>query len=317
MKISFITTIYNEERTINVFLESLIKQSKMPDEIIIVDGGSNDATISLIEQFIDSHSNYRNVFKVIIKKGNRSVGRNEAINNAKGEIILCSDSGNILHKNWVLQISKPLDDAAIDVVAGYYKGNAKTVFQKSIIPYAFVMPDKVDPDTFLPATRSIAFTKQIWKKVGGFDERLSHNEDYAFAQSLRKVHARIIFAKDAIVYWIPRNTLSETYIMLLRFAYGDAEARIFRPKVMFLFIRYIIGMIFLSWAIIIMSHAIFVVLLAVVFAYILWSIYKNYKYVRHWKAFYILPLLQFTADLAVLTGTILGVFKIWDIQKTQ
>ena len=49
MKISFITTVFNEEKTIRAFFDSLFSQSKLPDEIVIVDGGSNDNTIAILK----------------------------------------------------------------------------------------------------------------------------------------------------------------------------------------------------------------------------------------------------------------------------
>ena len=166
MKISFITTIFNEELTIKKFLSSLIAQTKFPDEIIIVDGGSTDNTLLVVSQFAFPLSNKK--IKIIQKKGNRSVGRNEAIKNATGDIIVCTDAGNLLDRDWIKNITKPFLNKTIDVVAGYYKGKAKNIFQKCLIPYALVMPDKVEPDNFLPATRSIAFKKSIWKKSRRF-----------------------------------------------------------------------------------------------------------------------------------------------------
>ncbi|MBA3723799.1 MAG: glycosyltransferase [Candidatus Levybacteria bacterium] len=313
MKISFITTIYNEETTITKFLKSLVSQTKVPDEVVIVDGGSVDQTVYLIKNFQFPKSIKK--VKIIIHKGNRSMGRNTAIKEASGEIIVCSDAGNILEKNWLKNISEPFIEKHIDVVAGYYKGMAKNAFQKSLLPYVLVMPDKVNPKSFLPATRSVAFKKSIWEKVGGFDEALSHNEDYAFAKKLKKIGANIVFARNAIVYWMPRNTLKQTYTMFLRFAYGDAEANIFRPKVLFLFIRYFICMLLVLLFIITKSFFMLFSLLLIIMLYIGWAISKNYRYVMHTSAFYYLPLLQFIADFAVMNGTISGILHLWDTKK--
>ena len=49
MKTSFITTVLNEEKTIEGLLESLNNQTLKPDEIVIVDGGSTDRTIAEIK----------------------------------------------------------------------------------------------------------------------------------------------------------------------------------------------------------------------------------------------------------------------------
>jgi glycosyltransferase involved in cell wall biosynthesis len=318
MRTSFITTVYNEEKTIDKFLESLKNQTKLPDEIIVVDGGSTDNTLSIISNSQFPIPNKR--IKILEKRGNRSVGRNEAIKNATGDIIVCSDSGNVLDKNWIKNIIKPFRDPSshkaskglsksVDVVAGYYKGVAKNIFQKCLIPYVLVMPDKVNSETFLPATRSIAFTKSIWKKVGGFPEKYSHNEDFVFAKKLKETKAKIVFAKDAIVNWIPRNNLKEAFVMFFRFAYGDAEAGIIRPKVVLIYIRYILWLFLLKFAIFLNSQLLLTTCYLLLATYLVWAIKKNYKYVKEKPAFYFLPILQLCADIAVISASFLGGLK--------
>jgi len=297
MKVSFVATVINEELTIKAFLNSIFSQSKIPDEVIIVDGGSTDGTLDILSRYKVS---------VISKKGNRSVGRNEAIREAKNEIIACSDSGCILDKDWVKNIVKPFNNPKIDVVAGYYKGIARTVFEKSLIPYVLVMPDKVNPDTFLPATRSMAFKKSIWKKAGGFPEEFSNNEDYVFAKNLKRIGARIVFEKSAIANWIPRKNIKEAFVMFYRFALGDAEAKIFRPKVGFIFQRYIIGLALVLLFLDLKSSPILYAVCILLVLYILWSIFKNFKYVKDLRGIIYLPLIQFASDLAVIYGSIVG-----------
>lgn len=307
---SFIVTIYNEEKTIKQFLDSLLLQTKKPDEVIITDGGSIDRTVAIIESYKKKFNLRKIPLTLLIKKGNRSIGRNAAIKKAKGNIILCSDAGNTLDKNWIKEIEKPFSNSKVDVVAGYYKGQAKSIFQKSIIPYALVMEDKVDPKTFLPATRSVAFKKAIWQKVGGFDERYSHNEDYVFAKRLQNAGAHIVFAKNAIVNWYPRNTFKEAFVMFYRFAFGDAESMNIRSKVLFLLARYVIAFYILGLSLIYKNIYAVLFIILLFFLYILWAVQKNYKYVRDKKAFVILPALQFTADVAVIKGTLQGFWKI-------
>ncbi len=303
MKISFVTTIFNEEKTIEKFLDSLFSQTQLPDEIIIVDGGSTDHTIAKLE-------NHKEKFLLLIKKGNRSVGRNVAIKHAKGDIIVCSDAGNILDKKWLENITKPFKDKNNDVVAGFYKGKAENILQKCLIPYALVMPDKVDPNNFLPSARSMAFKKSIWKKIGGFPEKYSHNEDYVFANQLKKINASIFFAKDAIVYWFPRNTFNEAFNMFYRFALGDIEAKIFRSKVLLLFARYFLGLYLIFLSILYQSVIGEVIILSIFIIYLLWAIQKNYRYVLDIRALYLLPAIQLTSDAAVIFGSVVGLLKI-------
>lgn len=312
MKVGFIATVFNEEKTIDGFLQSLLAQTKTPDEIVIIDGASTDATFSKLKAFVSLYKQkHKNVvFEVATKKGNRSVGRNEAIKRINTDLIAVSDAGCLLDKNWLLTITKPFfQNKDVDVVAGYYKAKAKTVFEKSVVPYTLVMPDRVNPKNFLPATRSMAFTKKIWKEVGGFDKKFSHNEDYVFANRLKEKNASIVFEKKAIVFWLPRKNFRSLFTMFFRFAFGDAEAGILRIKVMLIFYRYILALYLLSLYLLSERLPYLFLVVGMTLVYVLYAIYKNFRYVRTVEAFYLLPLVQLVSDIAVITGTILGAIK--------
>ena len=314
MKVSVIITILNEEENIKIFLDSLLIQTSQPYEVIIVDGGSKDKTLKVIDHFKKAH---KIPFSLLIlsKKGNRSIGRNEGVGRAKCDIIAFTDAGCVLDKNWLKEIQKPFTEEEVDVVAGYYRADAQTIFQKCLVPYVLVMPDKIDPNNFLPATRSMAIRKKIFIKMGGFDERYSHNEDYVFARKLKVQKKKIVFARAAIVNWIPRNNFTEAFIMFKRFACGDMEAGILRKKVIFLFFRYLFGFCLILAIISTSKYYLTWLVISLLIFYLFWSIYKNFKYIKKIQAFYLLPSIQLTTDVAVMIGTIKGFFKKWDTQK--
>src|SRR5581483_6678526 len=280
IKIAFITTVYNEAENIEFLLESLRKQTRKPDEVIIVDAGSSDGTIHFIKNWIKNlrSENFRKRIRLVIKKGNRSVGRNEAVKKAKAGIIVSSDSGCVLDINFIRNITLPFKDSRIDVVAGFYKGLTSSVFQKSLTPYVLVMPDRVDPRNFLPSARSMAFTKNIWRKVGGFPIEYSYNEDFVFAKRLKKIGANLIFKKNAVVFYIPRKNIWESFVMFFKFAYGDAQSGILRSKVMLIFLRYILVIWLLIYSYFFRLAFIIKAILYILLLYIIWSIWKNYRY---------------------------------------
>ena len=113
-KKALIITVFNEEKTINRLLESILIQTEKPNQVVLVDGGSTDDTVKRIKS-------YGNRFEVVVKKGNRSIGRNEAIRLADAEIIGITDAGCVLDKNWFKNITADLVGTDIDVAAGYYK----------------------------------------------------------------------------------------------------------------------------------------------------------------------------------------------------
>ena len=51
MQASIVATVRNEKDTIVAFVDSLLKQSKKPEEIIIVDGASTDGTREILEKY--------------------------------------------------------------------------------------------------------------------------------------------------------------------------------------------------------------------------------------------------------------------------
>lgn len=298
MSISFISTVLNEEGTIEKLLQSLLLQSKKPDEIIIVDGGSIDDTVDKMENFQREHLD-SNVIISVIKKTNRAEGRNEAIKIANGDIIAISDAGCELDKDWLKKIIQPFNKPFIDVVAGYYKSKTTNIFEKCVTSYVLSPPDKVNPQEFLPASRSMAFRRKTWENLGGFPINFSDNEDYVLANTMRKKRMQIFFAKDAIVYWYPRTNITGFFYMIYRFARGDTKAKLRYPKMISIFLRYIF-LFFLA-----LYFPLFYLLIGLTI-YLLWAVWKNYKYVNHPLAFLYLPVFQVTSDIAVMAGFIRG-----------
>lgn len=305
MKISFITTVYNEEAAIHTLLDSLFASSKLPEEIVIVDAKSTDNTLNIINEYIKET---RSKVKIILieKKCNRSQGRNIAIEHATGKIIVTSDVGCILDKKWLENIIEPFEKDSIDVASGYYYPITHSTFEKCLATYTCVMPDNIDENNFLPSSRSVAFTKAVWEEVKGYPENLSTCEDLVFASNLKKANKKFNFVKNAFVYWPQRKNIIEAAKQFFSYALGDGQAHYYRKNTPFLFGRYIIGFLILLFITYTQNiYALYIMLLLYVF-YLLWAISKNYRYVNNWKALFYLPVLQITADICVLSGTIIG-----------
>lgn len=307
MRISLITTVLNEESSINQFLSSVSKQTKLPDELVIVDGGSTDRTVASIKYYVSRIKRIK--VRLLRKKGNRSVGRNEAIKHSTGNVIAVSDVGCILDKNWLKNIAEPFKNENLDVAAGYYKPQSHSIFEKCLATYTCVMPDKVDPQNFLPSSRSVAFRKAAWRKVGGYPEDLDTCEDLVFAKRMKKAGLEFVFAQKAIVYWPQEKNIFQAFKQFFSYAVGDGQALYIRPQTPLLFARYIAGAALVFIFFLTKSYLILNTLYLLLFFYIFWSVWKNYKYVNHLKALLYLPTLQIVSDAAVLIGMTIGFLK--------
>lgn len=231
--ISIITTVINEEESVIALLESILRQTRLPDEVVIVDGGSSDRTVEAVENFIREHSAPK--IRILVKRGNRSVGRNAAIEAAIGETIAVTDGGCTLDPHWLQMIVEPIEHDAADFVGGWFTPRATTSWQRSLVKVLNYRVEVVNLKTFLPSTRSMAFKKELWKRVGGFDERLAHNEDTPFAIAAKRTCRMFAFQPSAIVYWNIARSYSELFRQVKRYAYGDGESGVFASHYLFLF----------------------------------------------------------------------------------
>jgi glycosyltransferase involved in cell wall biosynthesis len=303
-KVSLIITVLNEEKSMRALLEALRAQTRRADEVVIADGGSTDRTQLFITQFAQAHPKLR--LRLIEAKGNRSVGRNAAIAHTRYEWVAITDAGCVPHRDWLEQlVAAATRKPSAQVIAGYYDAKPHTPFEEAEVPYALVMPDRVDREHFLPATRSMMIRKSVWENFGGFDPSLSDNEDYAFSLKILRFGKQIIFAEKAKVTWMPRQSIEQFYWMIYRFARGDITAGILRVKVIGVFGRYGLGLMVLS-ALLFAHHplaALAVGLFGLTF-YSLWAIQKNLRYAPTGWPY--LPLLQLTADAGVLIGSSRG-----------
>jgi glycosyltransferase involved in cell wall biosynthesis len=221
--VSVIVTVRNEEGTIDALLDSLLAGTRVPEEIVVADGGSTDDTVARLRARAASDPRVR----AVEAPGNRSTGRNAAIRAARHAVVACTDAGATVEPEWLMRIVAPMEaDPGIAAVAGFYRPDGRTWFERAAGVVSAPSRREVNPRRFLPSTRSVAFRRQAWEGAGGFDEALSHNEDTPFALALKASGARVAFAPDAIVRWRPRGDLRSFWRQHRRFGFGDGESRV-------------------------------------------------------------------------------------------
>jgi len=190
---------------------------------VIADGGSTDGTLERLRQRAATEPRLR----ALDTPGNRSVGRNAAVRAAKHDVIACTDAGVEVDAAWFREIVRPFEEnPGVDVVAGFYRPLASTAFERIAGVVSAPHVREIDLDRFLPSTRSIAFRREAWRRAGGFDEALAHNEDTPFALALKAAGCRMTFAPAAVVGWRPRGDLTAFYRQHRRFGFGDGESRV-------------------------------------------------------------------------------------------
>jgi len=224
--VSLIATVYNEATTVTRWLDSLLVQNRLPDEIIITDGGSTDGTLAVLQRHAES---FPVSLQVLSEPGaNIARGRNLAIAAASHEIIACSDCGSLPDDNWLNTLLAPFTlDPQIGVSAGYYDVLETNTLSRLARQFFGVNLDAVDPQKFLPSGRSIAFRKRLWVDAGGYPEWLSDaGEDTLFDMRLKSQPARWAFVPAAKVAWYAPDNLKTLIKTYYRYSFGDGETGI-------------------------------------------------------------------------------------------
>jgi glycosyltransferase involved in cell wall biosynthesis len=174
--ISVIIPMYNSSSTIVNALESVRKQKYIDAlEIIIVNDGSTDSSLDVVNLFRSEHKELN--IKVINKiNGGVASARNVGINKANGEFIALLDSDD----EWIdnkLNIMMPyFDDPGVECLGSarndrILKVGFKTVKRLiKIYPYDLVF-------RWNPQTSSVVFRREVIEKIGTYNEKMRYAED--------------------------------------------------------------------------------------------------------------------------------------------
>lgn len=222
MRVSLISTVFNERHTVGPWLDSIRRQSRVPDEIVIVDGGSSDGTW----EFLQESAAKDPLLSVYRDPGNISHGRNAAIGHARHELIAVTDAGCVLHPNWLRELVAPIESGLGNCSATAFGPDLRPADPLSAYLIAAVtVPGHQEFDRdWLPSSRSVAFSKDLWKRAGGYPEWLPICEDIVFDLKLMAQGARLAFVRTPLVFWRPRPTFAKLFRQLFLYTRSDGHA---------------------------------------------------------------------------------------------
>ncbi|MFV9503746.1 MAG: glycosyltransferase [Oscillochloridaceae bacterium umkhey_bin13] len=223
--VSLVCTVRDEADNLATLLDSMLAQTRLPDEIVINDCQSRDATPQIVMAYAAREPRIR-----LVSGGfNISSGRNSAVQQARGDLIACTDAGLTLDPNWLAAIIAPLEADQTDLVGGFFHPTPQSLFELTLGAVNYRNPEEIDPATFLPFGKSMAFRRSLWEQIGGFPEWLSHCEDLVFNLAAERAGFRRTFVPAAIVNFRPRPSLAAFARQYYLYARGDGLANLW-PK---------------------------------------------------------------------------------------
>jgi succinoglycan biosynthesis protein ExoA len=238
--VSVIVPCYNEEATIHQLLDAIYGQTYpiTQVEVVIADGLSTDGTRAAIEAFKSKNPR----LEVRVVDNPRRVipsGLNRAIEAAVGKYIVRLDAHSIPSCDYIQNCVLGLENNRGDNIGGIWKiqPGADTWIAKSIAVAAAHPVGAGDARYRIGGSAQEvdtvpfgAFKKDVFNRIGGFDESLLTNEDYEFNARLRQSGGRVWMDPSISSVYFARSSLRELAKQYWRYGYWKAQMLRRYPK---------------------------------------------------------------------------------------
>lgn len=323
--VSVIIPCRNEEKFISRCLDSLLLQDypKEKLEVLVIDGLSEDKTREIIGEYIKKYP-FIKIFDN--PKKVTPVALNIGIRNSKSETIIRMDAHATYEKDYISKCLKYLKDYNADNIGGIVKviPSENTLIAKAIA-LTYSHPFAVGFSSFRISTNQIkevdtlfggCYRKEIFKKIGLFNENLIRSQDLEFNIRLKQWGGKIILIPEIISYYYPKTTLKGFFkhnftdgvwaIYPLKFIKIPFKLRHYIP---FLFISGLIVLSFLSF----FSLFFLKIFLAISILYLTLSFFFSFKTVlreRNLGYFFVMPLAFAARHFGYGLGSVFGLIKL-------
>ncbi len=214
-------------------LESIFAQTRLPDEIVVADGGSEDGTPERVLRHANRGVPLRVVPNETIYAGG---GRNAATREGSHQLILNMDFANRADPGWLEDMVRCFAaDPALDLLAGMHRPTTDTPFQRVCaavvyhLDYLLPAMDREEirshiPPDFVAGGMCMAYRRSIWERSGGFSEWARKGQDVLFGHRVRRIGGKVDYTLDAMVqYHTPGSLLA---VFDRHFYYGVWSARL-------------------------------------------------------------------------------------------
>jgi membrane-associated phospholipid phosphatase len=161
-----------------------------------------------------------------------------AIRAASNDVIAVTDAGVRLHPEWLDKLTAPFGDPQTQAVAGFFLPDPHTPFELAMGAAVLPVESDVDPERFMPSSRSVAFRRSVWEAVSGYPEWLDYCEDLILDFQIVGLCGPFRFEPRAIVYFQPRSTLGAYLRQYYLYARGDGKANLFPRRHLIRYLTY-------------------------------------------------------------------------------
>lgn len=195
LKITIITVVFNNKEGLEKTIKSVLSQKNKTFEYIVIDGGSTDGTVDVINK-------YENIIDYWISEPDKGIydAMNKGAKEATGDYLYFLNSGDYFYDNKVLtKIVNILIKEDIDLVAGRVIALYNDYYVYSRL-YSHSKNCQIKMKGWMPSHQGM-FVKKTWlEKFGGFDIDYQSAADFDFFCKLYKLGGHCKFVDNGIAY---------------------------------------------------------------------------------------------------------------------
>lgn len=220
MLVSVCIVAYNEERKLPLILSDIKNQTYEHEkmEIVLINSKSTDRTRDIMKTFQKEESGFS---KIVIEdnlKKNQAAGWNEAIKVSSGNVIIRIDAHARIPENFVEKNMESIRKG--EYVVGGPRPNIvdePTIWKQVLLKAESSMfgsgissfRRKTIEKKYVKSVFHGAYRREVFKKVGGFNENLGRTEDNELHYRIRKAGYKICYNLDIISYQFVRGTFRQ------------------------------------------------------------------------------------------------------------
>ena len=223
--ISVVVPIYNVEKYVVKCIESIVNQDYKDFELLLVDDGSKDESITLAQGYLlDKDVNYKVLHKT---NGGLSSARNYGIKKAKGEYVVCIDSDDVLASDFLSKLVSEIYDC--DFTFCNFKFVKEQKVESDTADEIKVLTKDELLDSFIKRTISFVVPSMLFRRDFLIDNNIFFNENTKFSEDQMFIWDVIFasyrakyFTKQMYGYYVRDNSImtSSSYEKIAN-AYDD------------------------------------------------------------------------------------------------
>lgn len=228
LTISAIVPLYNGAKYIEEALNSILAQSREPNEIIIIDDGSTDSGPDIVKRMAVGNR------VVLLRKpnGGQSSARNFGIAHSGGDLIALLDQDDAWYPNHLEQLAKPFGRLHFPELGWVYSnldemdahGRMVRRYLLSSLPATHPKRDLIaclSQDMFVVPSATL-ISRKAFDAAGGFDEQLTGYEDDDLFLRLFRAGYKNIFIDKPLSKWriYPTSTSYSSHMARSRMVYA-------------------------------------------------------------------------------------------------